>query len=89
MEDKWRKDEEFGRQILNGVNPAHLRRCRKLPDNFPVTNSLVEGSLNRGKSLEEEMDDGNVYIINHKILEDINFKSSPSHLYTGGDGNRN
>ena len=70
-DDKWRKDEEFGRQILNGVNPAHLRRCRKLPDNFPVTNSLVEGILNRGKSLEEEMDDGNVYIINHKILEDI------------------
>ena len=69
--DKWRTDEEFGRQILNGTNPVHIRRCRKLPNNFPVTNNQIKGLLNRGKTLEEELEDGRIYIINHEILKDI------------------
>ena len=71
MDDRWRKDEEFGRQILNGINPGHVRRCKKLPENFLVTNSDVTGLLTRGKSLEEEMDSGFIYIINHSILQDV------------------
>ena len=69
--DKWKKDEEFGRQILNGTNPVHIKRCRELPSNFPVTSSHVKVLLNRGKTLEEEMEDGHIYIINHDILNDI------------------
>ena len=73
--DKWKKDEEFGRQILNGTNPVHIKRCRKLPSNFPVTNNHVKALCvsvcNRGKTLEEEMEDGHIYIINHDILKDI------------------
>lgn len=56
--DKWRKDEEFGRQILNGINPGVITRCAKLPDRFKLTNSDVEGLLCRGVSLEEEIDLG-------------------------------
>ena len=56
--DKWRKEEEFGRQILNGMNPGVITRCAKLPDRFKVTNSDVEGLLCRGVSLEEEIDLG-------------------------------
>ena len=53
--DLWMKDEEFGRQILNGVNPILIQRCSVLPANFPVTNEMVKGSLVRGLSLEDEM----------------------------------
>ena len=35
---RWISDVEFGRQILNGVNPVVIRRCTKLPVNFPVIN---------------------------------------------------
>ena len=53
---RWTTDVEFGRQMLNGVNPVVIKRCTKLPDNFPVTNDMVKGSLNRGKTLSEEIE---------------------------------
>ena len=56
--DKWRKDEEFGRQILNGINPGDIKRCTKLPSNLNITNSDVEGLLGRGLSLGEEINLG-------------------------------
>ena len=52
---RWVSDVEFGRQILNGVNPVVICKCSSLPDNFPVTNDMVKGLLSRGKSLNEEM----------------------------------
>ena len=53
---RWSTDVEFGRQMLNGVNPVVIKRCTKLPANFLVTHDMVKGSLNRGKSLDEEME---------------------------------
>ena len=53
---RWITDEEFGRQILNGVNPVVIRRCSTLPDNFPVTSDMVKSSLVRNMSLQEEME---------------------------------
>ena len=52
--NRWATDVEFGRQILNGVNPVMIRKISSLPDNFPVTNEMVQGFL-RGDTLEEEM----------------------------------
>ena len=54
---RWITDEEFGRQILNGVNPVVIRKCSSLPDNlkFPVKHDMVKSSLVRNMSLEEEM----------------------------------
>ena len=52
---RWMTDVEFGRQILNGVNPVVIERCTKLPPNFPVSTDMVKGSLTRGMTLEEEM----------------------------------
>ena len=52
---RWTSDVEFGRQILNGVNPVIVRKCDTLPSNFPVTNEMVRGFLCRGLSLQQEM----------------------------------
>ncbi len=52
---RWTRDEAFGYQMLNAVNPVVIQRCASLPKKFPVTDEMVKGSLNRGLSLEEEM----------------------------------
>ena len=52
---RWTTDVEFGRQVLNGVNPVVIEKCTRLPSNFPVTNDMVKGFLNRGMTLEQEM----------------------------------
>ena len=52
---RWVADVEFGRQMLNGLNPVSIERCTDLPTNFPVTNDMVKGQLRRGLTLEEEM----------------------------------
>ena len=53
---RWTSDVEFGRQILNGVNPVVIRRCNSLPANFPVTDEMVRDFLNHGKTLKKEME---------------------------------
>ena len=53
---RWTTDVEFGRQILNGVNPVVIEKCSSLPSNFPVTNDMVKGFLNRGLTLDQEME---------------------------------
>ena len=53
---RWTSDVEFGRQILNGVNCVVIERCTQLPDNFPITNQMVEHLLCRGMSLQMEME---------------------------------
>ena len=54
---RWTTDVEFGRQVLNGVNPVVIKKCTKLPDPsvFPVTNDMVKAFLNRGLTLEQEI----------------------------------
>ncbi|XP_028395809.1 allene oxide synthase-lipoxygenase protein [Dendronephthya gigantea] len=85
MADKWSEDRWFGYRFLNGANPMTLIRCDALPENFPVTNDDVKASLDRGKSLEDEMKDGHVYMVDFEalvgakcyggpILEDMGYK---------------
>lgn len=51
----WKEDFMFGYQFLNGCNPVVIRKCTKLPDNFPVTNEMVSVSLERDLTLEQEI----------------------------------
>ena len=52
---RWSTDREFGRQMLNGINPVVIRRCTTIPEHFPVTNELVKAFLSPGHTLDEEM----------------------------------
>lgn len=51
----WKSDLEFGRQFLNGVHPTRLRRLTALPGNLPLTEDMVKVFLDRGLTLEEEI----------------------------------
>ncbi|XP_025773601.1 arachidonate 5-lipoxygenase [Puma concolor] len=52
----WQEDLMFGYQFLNGCNPVMIQRCTKLPEKFPVTTEMVECSLERNLTLEQEIE---------------------------------
>nr|XP_025140741.1 arachidonate 5-lipoxygenase isoform X5 [Bubalus bubalis] len=67
----WQEDLMFGYQFLNGCNPVMIQRCLKLPDNLPVTTEMVECSLERQLTLEQEIEQGNIFIVDFKLLDGI------------------
>uniref|UniRef100_A0A8C4YI09 Arachidonate lipoxygenase 3 n=1 Tax=Gopherus evgoodei TaxID=1825980 RepID=A0A8C4YI09_9SAUR len=69
--EHWQEDSFFGYQYLNGFNPVLIRKCTALPENFPVTQEMVAGSLGESTSLQEELQRGSIYIADYKLLEDI------------------
>ncbi|XP_076135944.1 polyunsaturated fatty acid lipoxygenase ALOX15B-like [Alosa pseudoharengus] len=64
------KDEFFGYQLLNGLNPMMIQRCSKLPENFLVTEEMVKDSLN-GSNLEHEIEKGNIFLCDYKMLDGL------------------
>uniref|UniRef100_A0A4W5LEW2 Uncharacterized protein n=1 Tax=Hucho hucho TaxID=62062 RepID=A0A4W5LEW2_9TELE len=70
VEKNWKEDEFFGYQLLNGLNPRMIHLCSKLPENFPVTEDMVKDSL-FGKSLEAEIQKGNIFLVNYKHLHGV------------------
>ncbi|KAE8280642.1 Arachidonate 5-lipoxygenase [Larimichthys crocea] len=67
----WKEDFMFGYQFLNGCNPVVIRKCTKLPDKFPVTHEMVSVSLERDLTLEQEIQAGNIYIVDYEVLDGI------------------
>jgi len=51
-----------GWQLLNGTLPLAFEACHEIPFYFNVTNNDVKHLLRTGKSLEEEMKSGRVFI---------------------------
>ncbi len=71
--DRWKTDAEFGWEMLNAVSPIIIRKCENLPPNFPVTNEMVHPFLERGLSLQQEME---VCLIKFLLSRYIIFRSS-------------
>ncbi|XP_068721239.1 allene oxide synthase-lipoxygenase protein-like [Montipora capricornis] len=69
--DHWRDDSFYGAHYLNGCNPDTIRRCTEIPAKFPVTQELVGNLLDEGDTLQRAIEDGRVYMVDFKILEDI------------------
>ncbi|XP_040292489.1 polyunsaturated fatty acid 5-lipoxygenase [Bufo bufo] len=67
----WQEDFMFGYQFLNGCNPVLIKKCKKLPENFPVTQEMVECSLERNLTLQEEMEHDNIFIVDFHLLDGI------------------
>lgn len=51
--EHWQDDSFVGSQFLNGCNPDSIKRCTKLPSNFPVTQELVGNLLDKGDTLKK------------------------------------
>ncbi|XP_069033964.1 arachidonate 12-lipoxygenase, 12S-type isoform X2 [Embiotoca jacksoni] len=69
--DHWREDWFFGYQCLNGSNPRMICRCRKLPDNFPVTADMVQNSMSSRTDLQQEVQAGNIYLLDYSIMDGV------------------
>ncbi|XP_004398533.1 PREDICTED: arachidonate 15-lipoxygenase B isoform X3 [Odobenus rosmarus divergens] len=67
----WQEDAFFASQFLNGLNPVLIRRCRHLPENFPVTDDMVAPVLGPGTSLQAELERGSLFLVDHGILSGI------------------
>uniref|UniRef100_A0A8D0ZH23 Arachidonate 15-lipoxygenase type B n=1 Tax=Sus scrofa TaxID=9823 RepID=A0A8D0ZH23_PIG len=69
--EHWQEDAFFGYQFLNGLNPVLIRRCRYLPENFPVTDAMVAPVLGPGTSLQAELEKGSIFLVDHSILSGV------------------
>lgn len=67
----WDSDEEFGRQALNGALPVLIRRIKFLPPNFPASKHIPTFCLQRGWSLEKEIEEGNIYLQDFEMMEGV------------------
>ncbi|XP_054688110.1 polyunsaturated fatty acid 5-lipoxygenase isoform X3 [Grus americana] len=67
----WKEDFMFGYQFLNGCNPVLIRRCAEIPKKLPVTTDMVECSLERNLTLEEEAKQGNIFIVDYELLDGV------------------
>ncbi|KFV82850.1 Arachidonate 5-lipoxygenase, partial [Struthio camelus australis] len=68
----WKEDFMFGYQFLNGCNPVLIRRCTEIPKKFPVTTAMVECSLERNLTLEEEVK----VLLRTRLRSSLSFPSS-------------
>ncbi|KAM8725490.1 hydroperoxide isomerase ALOXE3-like isoform 1-T1 [Acanthopagrus schlegelii] len=69
--EHWKDDDFYGFQFLNATNPNVIKRCSKLPPNFPVTEEMVKPSLAEGSSLQMEIMNGNVFLCDFKMMDGL------------------
>ncbi|KAK1156707.1 arachidonate 15-lipoxygenase B-like [Acipenser oxyrinchus oxyrinchus] len=71
VKSMWEEDTFFGYQFLNGCNPIMIKKCKEIPSNFAVTNDMVSRFLEKSTSLENEMQKGNIYLVDYQLLDEF------------------
>ncbi|XP_072349325.1 polyunsaturated fatty acid lipoxygenase ALOX15B-like [Scyliorhinus torazame] len=74
----WKEDTFFGYQYMNGSNPQLIKQCSCIPAKLPVTDEMVSFSLGPSTSLQQEVQKGNIYIVDYEMLQGI-----PAHSICG------
>uniref|UniRef100_A0A803SSM6 Arachidonate lipoxygenase 3 n=1 Tax=Anolis carolinensis TaxID=28377 RepID=A0A803SSM6_ANOCA len=72
--EHWKEDAFFGYQFLNGLNPKMIRKCTRIPPNFPRLLVLANPwlpSLFRVCLLPSLPQKGNIFIVDYQLLEDV------------------
>ncbi|XP_078524607.1 hydroperoxide isomerase ALOXE3-like isoform X1 [Lissotriton helveticus] len=67
----WTEDAFFGYLFLNSTHSMLIKRCNKIPENFPVTNSMVADILGSKTNLTTELQNGKIFIVDYKIVEGL------------------
>ncbi|XP_015227315.1 PREDICTED: hydroperoxide isomerase ALOXE3-like [Cyprinodon variegatus] len=71
VKNHWKEDWYFGYQCLNGCNPLLLHRTRLIPPNLAVNSDMLRPFLPAGSSLEVELQKGNIYLLDYKVLDGL------------------
>ncbi|XP_782245.3 allene oxide synthase-lipoxygenase protein [Strongylocentrotus purpuratus] len=66
----WRSDKEFGKQRLVGCNPAMIRLCTEIPENFAVSESDLEPLL-EGLTTKDAIQHKRLFIIDYQFLKGL------------------
>ncbi|XP_072905118.1 polyunsaturated fatty acid 5-lipoxygenase-like isoform X1 [Hemitrygon akajei] len=77
----WKEDRFFGYQYLNGLNPVLIQQCSEIPAKFPVTDEMVAPTLAKGTTLQQEVQNGNIFIVDHVLLNGIAANTKPKQQY--------
>ncbi|CAN0080276.1 unnamed protein product [Rangifer tarandus platyrhynchus] len=67
VHQRWRDDELFGYQFLNGANPMLLRRCTSLPSRLVLPSGMEELRA----QLEKELQNGSLFEADFILLDGI------------------
>uniref|UniRef100_A0A3B4X0M6 Hydroperoxide isomerase ALOXE3-like n=1 Tax=Seriola lalandi dorsalis TaxID=1841481 RepID=A0A3B4X0M6_SERLL len=84
--EHWKEDDFYGYQFLNGINPNVIKKCSELPPNFPVTEEMVKPFLDKGSSLQKEMENGNIFLCDLKRMDGLPTRvcdGEPLHITAG------
>lgn len=58
----WRRNSEFARERKNGVNPFLITSIAEMPEQFPVTDTTLQGVLPDGVSLAQLFDERRLFV---------------------------
>uniref|UniRef100_A0A8W8HT92 Allene oxide synthase-lipoxygenase protein n=1 Tax=Magallana gigas TaxID=29159 RepID=A0A8W8HT92_MAGGI len=68
--DDWKRDESFGWQRLNSVNPNLIYLCTEIPTKFGVTEDDIASFL-EGLTISEAISEKRLFLIDLEILDGV------------------
>lgn len=79
VKDHWCDDWCFSYQFLNGLDPTLIKQCKEIPEKFPVTEQMVGPFLGPNTSLQQEVQKGNIYLVDYEMLDGIKANPKAGH----------